>query len=81
MSGIDRVPYLGGLSNTPAGLIQGSTVVFTPLGGDRSNIANTVVLITDGTTSPQFDSYLVGAINGLQSVVSNIFGMYTMYHF
>ena len=45
---IDRIPYEGGNTNTTGGLQVANQQIFSPSGGDRTNVQDLVVLITDG---------------------------------
>ncbi len=48
LSAIDRIPFLGETTNTPAAIRYMRTVMFTSQNGDRSFAPNSVIIITDG---------------------------------
>lgn len=56
IAAIDRIPYTGGNTNTTGGLRVVRTEVFRNDRGDRPNIKNIVVLITDGRTTREVES-------------------------
>ena len=53
---INRMPYTGGNTNTTGGLRVVRTEVYRKDRGDRSNVKNVIVLITDGRTTREVDS-------------------------
>ena len=45
-------PYLGSTTNTPEALRQTRTVCFNPANGDRPNVPNLAIVVTDGLPHP-----------------------------
>ena len=50
------MPWLDQMTNTSGGIWYASDVMFTPEHGDRGNVMNVMVVITDGESNrdPQF---------------------------
>ena len=46
-------PYMGQTTNTPEALLQTRTQCFNVANGDRNNVANLAIVITDGVPFPQ----------------------------
>ena len=51
LDAIDEIPYIYGSTNTAEALRVVRTEMFTPMNGDRPNVDNVVMLITDGISS------------------------------
>ncbi len=48
LSAIDRIPFLDQTTNTAAAIRYMRTTMFTPQNGDRYNVPNSAIIITDG---------------------------------
>jgi len=48
---IDELPYRGGNTNTSGGLYVMNHVIFTPWNGDRPDVMNIAIVITDGQST------------------------------
>ena len=48
LDAVNRIKYRGGNTNTTGGLREMRVNVFAPKGGDRKNIRDLIILITDG---------------------------------
>ena len=49
---IKSIPYMGQTTNTPEALIKTRNECFSPLNGDRSDVTNLVIIVTDGLPFP-----------------------------
>ena len=47
-----RINYIGGQTNTPEALIQTRTQCFNPSNGDRRDVDNLAIIVTDGVPFP-----------------------------
>jgi len=54
-SAIKRMPFLNGHTNTTGGLRLMRTEIFNPANGDRENVPNVAILITDGAPTKEVD--------------------------
>jgi len=54
---IRNIAYLGGWTNTTGGIRVGCREIFNTANGDRSDVPNVVILITDGV--PNIDVHLL----------------------
>jgi len=52
---VSNVPYRGGNTNTTGGLRLARTKIFNPANGDRPDVQNVAVLITDGNPTREVD--------------------------
>ena len=50
---IRRIPFIGGVTNTRDALIATRTQCFNPSNGDRNDVSNLAIVITDGTPFPE----------------------------
>ena len=55
---IDALPYLDGNTNTSGGLYYMNTEIFKTSNGDRPNVDNIAIVITDGQST--WDTHLTG---------------------
>ena len=51
LDAIDRIPYIAGSTNTYGGLNTMKEVMFSAANGDRANVPNLAMLITDGVSN------------------------------
>ncbi|XP_025106489.1 collagen alpha-3(VI) chain-like isoform X11 [Pomacea canaliculata] len=51
MSAVDRIPYMIGSTNTADGIRVMRTDMFTPVNGDRADVPNVAIVITDGVSN------------------------------
>ena len=51
-SAIEAIPYMGQTTNTPEALGQTRCLCFNPLTGDRSDVVNLAIIVTDGVPYP-----------------------------
>ena len=58
---ISNIPFIGTTTNTPEALIVTRTQCFNPSSGDRSDVNNVAIIITDGVPFP--DAYRQPAID------------------
>ncbi|GAB1610759.1 hypothetical protein Ahia01_001362400 [Argonauta hians] len=58
LQAIDNIPYIYGSTNTYAGLHTARTQMFTAQNGDRADVPNIIILLTDGVSN----------INALQTI-------------
>ena len=52
---IKDMSYSGGLTNTAGGIRKALDEIFTTEGGDRPNVANTMIVVTDGASNVEDD--------------------------
>lgn len=64
LAAIDQIEYRGGNTNTTGGLREARQSVFIEGAGDRPQVANVLILITDGLPSRE--------VEGLQDEVDRI---------
>ena len=55
--------YVGGKTNTAKGLSLARNVLFTSNGGDRADVANYVIVVTDGLPNVEREKMIPEAIN------------------
>ena len=58
---IDDIPYIYGSTNTADALREMSTVMFSRRNGDRPDVPNTCIIITDGVSNVNADRTLPDA--------------------
>ncbi len=68
------IAYRGGKTNTPAGLRLAVNAVLLEQSGDRSNVKDIIVLITDGMTSPEYVGTLARSIQTVRDSGATVFG-------
>ncbi len=54
---IRGLPYLGGNTNTTGAFRQIRTDVFTPANGDRPNVQNLIIVVTDGNVTREREDF------------------------
>lgn len=54
---IRDLPYLHGGTRTDKALIKAATDLYSPRGGDRSDVVNVLLVVTDGRTNHHSEPY------------------------
>ena len=73
------LPYSGGRTNTTGALRLARTEVFTEANGDRPNVKNVIVLITDGYTTVEA-SNLSNEVQRVKDADITVFGKCSPHH-
>ena len=73
------LPYSGGRTNTTGALRLARTEVFTEANGDRPNVKNIIVLITDGNTTVEA-SKLSDEVQRVKDADITVFGKCSPHH-
>jgi len=71
---ISSIPYRGGNTNTTGGLRLARTEIFNPANGDRPDVMDVVILITDGEPTREVD-LLTGEVEAFKSREIRIVGI------
>ena len=76
LTAIDRLPYTGGKTNTANALEMLSTDMFTVDNGDRDNVDNVAIIISDGQSNVNSENTIPQAIqarfNGIHLAVATM---------
>ena len=72
-TGLLDLPYAGGRTNTPAALRLARTEVFKKENGDRLDVKNIIVLITDGNTTVEVGN-LKAEVLSVKAAKITVFG-------
>ena len=75
---IAQLPYQGGKTNTPEGLRRAREDALATDNGNRDDVKDVVILLTDGTTSSSYESFLDEQVEALKDTGAEIFGEITV---
>lgn len=76
---IDKIGYTGGGTRTDIALEMANSRLFSPVGGDRSDKANVLVVITDGKTNHGSKAYSTVLAPLIVSVLFCLFLLFFAY--